>query len=91
MSSIEAKASELGIPMKMVVDDGLRYRDCDAHEATLVSVEGGKAIYRGVCFWGHRYEMEYLVSELQAMAHIENGEIVYGEEATKRNPLEEYS
>jgi len=88
--SLEAQARNLGIPMQMVVDDGLRYDYCDAHSATLVSIEGTKAVYGGECNNGHIYEMEYEIEELQQKAHIENGEIVYGtEKGFKAGKLEE--
>ena len=92
MASLEAQARQLGIPMMLDVDDGLRFTDCVAHEATLVSIEGDHAIYQGVCPVGHHYEQRFEIAELQKMAHIENGEIVYGGETKemKAPPLQEF-
>ena len=78
MDSLEAQAAALGIPMRITVNDDLRYVDCDAHSAMLVAVHGTEATYQGECNVGHHYEMRFQVDELKKMAHIENGEIVYG-------------
>lgn len=91
MSSLEAKAKELGIPMQLVVDDGLRYSYCAAHMGTLTAIEGTLTVYSGQCGNRHRYEMRYEIQELQKMAHIENGEIVVGQgKGYKADNLEEY-
>lgn len=89
--SLEAQAASLGIPMKMIVNDDLRYSYCDAFEATLASIEGQKAFYKGVCVNGHRYEMDFLIDELKEKASIVNGEIVFGEDkGFKAQDLEAY-
>lgn len=89
--SLAAQAAALGIPMKMIVDDGLRYSYCDAHEATLMSIEGDKALYQGTCNAGHHYEMAYEITELQKGVSIVNGELVYGKSKDFKAPsLEEY-
>lgn len=91
MSTLEAQAAALGIPMKMMVNDDLRYSYCDAFEATLASIEGQKAIYQGVCANGHHYEMDFLIDELKEKASIVNGEIVFGhDKGFKAQDLEEY-
>lgn len=77
--SLEAQARELGIPMRLDVNDELRYSYCDAHMATLVSIEGKHAIYKGQCTLQHEYEQRFEITELQAMARIENDEIVIGQ------------
>jgi hypothetical protein len=88
---MEAKAEALGIPMQLMVNDDLRYSYCDAFEATLVSIEGTKAIYQGVCANGHHYEMDFEIEELKKQAYIENGEIVYGSKKDfVAGDLEEY-
>lgn len=93
--SLESEAASLGIPMKIVVDDKLRYSYCDAHEAVLVSLEGKHAIYKGQCANGHRYEVKRLVSELQAefsqKLQFINGRLSLGrEEGFKAGDLEEF-
>lgn len=77
-ASMEAQAKTLGIPTHIIIDDVTRYSDCDAHAANLVSIEGKIAVYKGECNMGHNYESRMEIHELQKMAHIENGEIVYG-------------
>lgn len=76
--TLEARANTLGIPTHIVIDDKLRYQECAAHAANLVSIEGKNAIYQGECGVGHHYDMEFTFEELRRMMHIENGEIVYG-------------
>ena len=89
--SIEAQAAELGIPMEVKIDDLTRYDTCDAHMATLVSIEGTRALYKGQCVNQHVYEQTFEIAELQQMARIEGDEIVYGSgKAFKANGLEEY-
>lgn len=91
MSNLEEEASKLGIPMKMVVDDGLRYSYCDAHEATLVSIEGKHAVYKGQCANQHKYEQRFLISEIQQGLHILGGELVIGDgKSFDGGELEEY-
>jgi hypothetical protein len=63
--SLESQARELGIPMRIVIDDETRQDGCDAHAATLVSLDGKHATYQGVCNMGHHYKMKRLVTELQ--------------------------
>jgi hypothetical protein len=77
-ASLQAQASSLGIPMTIPIDDGLRYEECDAHLATLKSIEGTKAVYQGQCNMGHNYMQDFEIEELQQMVHVENGELVYG-------------
>lgn len=89
--TLEAQAKQLGIPMQVVVDDGLRYSYCAAHTATLASIEGTRAVYSGECANRHKYEMTYEIHELQQKAQIVNGEIVVGEgKGYKAQDLEEY-
>lgn len=76
--SLEAMAAREGIPMKMLVDDGLRYSYCSAHMADLVSIEGTQAVYRGECANRHQYEMRRELDEIRQMAQIVNGELAYG-------------
>lgn len=95
MASLEAQAAELGIPMQIQIDDETRYSYCDAHMATLASLEGKHAIYKGECANGHTYEVKRLVAELQAEVkrtmQIINGEVVIGDDAGFSSPgLEEY-
>lgn len=91
MASLEATAKGLGIPMQIEITDGIRYRSCDAHMASLVSIEGTNAIYRGQCSNRHQYEMRYNIAELKNMTHIENGEIVFGsEKGHKFDGLEDF-
>ncbi len=79
MSSLAAKALELGIPMQIEIDNELRYSYCDAHMADLASLEGKKyAIYKGECSCRHTYEIRREIQELQQSAQIVNGEIMYG-------------
>lgn len=80
MPSLEAQANSLGIPMQIAVDDGLRYSDCDAHMANLVSIEGKLAVYKGECMMGHNYEMRREIEELRRSAQIIGGELVFGSE-----------
>jgi hypothetical protein len=89
---LESKAADLGIPMKMMVNDDLRYSYCSAFEATLASIEGQTAIYQGVCANGHHYKMDFEIAELQRKASIMNGEIVFGgdDKGYKAQDLEEY-
>lgn len=79
MPSLEAKANKLGIPMQIPIDNHLRYSYCDAHAATLQSIEGTYAVYSGQCACGHEYRMRYEIEELKKMSRIENGEIVVGQ------------
>lgn len=89
--SLEAQAAKLGIPMKVKVDDGLRYSYCDAHMATLISIEGTHAVYKGVCANRHKYSLRMKIEELQNMARIEGGEVVYGAgKGFKAEELEEF-
>lgn len=89
--SLEAQAAQLGIPMSITVTDKLRYSYCDAHQANLASIEGKQAVYKGECANGHNYEMEYEIEELQRMARIENGELVFGDgKGYQATDLEEY-
>jgi hypothetical protein len=84
MNTLESEAAELGIPMQIVIDDETRQEDCDAHAATLVSIDGGKhATYQGQCNMGHHYKVRRLVSELQAeykkkVTYDVHGEVQYG-------------
>jgi hypothetical protein len=90
-STLESQANLFGIPMQITIDNDLRYSDCDAHMATLTSIEGKHAIYKGECMMGHNYEMSYEIEELKKMAHIENGEIVFGDKKDfVAGDLEEY-
>lgn len=77
--SLESQAASLGIPLHIVIDDRMRYSSCDAHAANLASIEGTQAIYQGECAMGHHYDMEFEIEELKKMAHIENGELVFGD------------
>lgn len=89
--SLETQAAHLGIPLQMKIDDDTRYSYCSAHMATLASIEGKNAIYKGECNNGHIYEAEFEIEELQRMAHIENGEIVFGDKkGYEADKLEEY-
>lgn len=91
MASLESQASELGIPMEIVIDDSTRYPECDAHAATLASIEGTKAIYRGQCANRHVYRMEYEIHELQQQVEVIDGEYVVGQgKGHKLDDLEEY-
>lgn len=93
--SLESRARSLGIPMKMVIDDGLRYQECNAHAATLTSIEGKHAIYKGECGVGHTYEQKFLIADLKASAgqkySIVNGKLTIGKDKIyKAKNLEEY-
>lgn len=93
--SLEAEAKSLGIPMKIKVDNQLRYSYCDAHMATLVSIEGKHALYKGQCINRHTYEVRRLVSELQQemlqSVQIINGQVTLGKDEGFSSPgLAEY-
>lgn len=78
--TLEQVATREGISMKMLVDDGLRYSYCDAHMADLVSIEGTQAVYRGECSNRHQYEMRREIDEIRQNAHIQGGQMVYGDD-----------
>lgn len=78
--SLEAMALREGIPLKMMVDDELRYSDCDAHMADLTGIEGTVAIYKGECNVGHHYDMRREINEIRQQAQISGGKIVIGDD-----------
>jgi hypothetical protein len=88
--TLEQQAASAGIPMQIAVDDDLRHADCDAHMATLSSIEGTIAIYRGECNMGHHYELRREIAELKENVSIMNGSLAIGEgKGFKAGDLEE--
>lgn len=79
MDSLESQAKFLGIPMKIAIDDNMRYSYCNASMADLHSIEGKKmAVYRGECICGHHYEIRREIQELQQSLQVLNGELTLG-------------
>lgn len=91
METLEEKANQLGIPMQVQIDDAVRYPECVAHLASLASIEGKFAVYKGECNMRHVYQMRYEIEELQQRAQIVNGELSFGgAKSFQAQPLEEY-
>lgn len=89
--SLEALAKQYGIPMEVEINDDTRQKDCDAHMATLVSIEGKQAIYEGECTVGHHYEFVHELTEAQQAIQIVNGELSLGaDKGYEATNLQEY-
>lgn len=83
----------IGLPAIIPIGgDKKRIPGCRATEAEFHSIEGNKAIYRGVCNGRHGYIEEVLLNEeqIKEILQIVNGVVQIGEETSPADPLEEY-
>jgi len=85
-----ALATERGIPATIPITDDIRYCDCKATEAVLVSIEGDTALYKGVCDVGHEYDIKLQARELQQRYMYDKYGYLYGGTTKELPSLEEY-
>lgn len=95
--NVHEASSTYGIPVEIPIDDDIRHADCNAQSATLVSVEGEHALYKGTCTNGHRYDIRMQVKSLEEQVEsieeiqMKDGKLTLGGEGEHpAEPLEDF-